>query len=134
MGIVREEDRALESLVRWLIGAKPKTSSTYYFMKYRFPAETWEKLRELRRIVLEERRCPFCGRRIARLSCMAYHLLYFHRYELLECLDGSEIEKRVVELYKAGWGIHRIAKALGISKHAVSRIVIERKNGVENEG
>jgi len=85
---LRDEDKIIHSVVRWLVGAKPKNGRRYYFEKYDIAKKIKERLGKYR----HSKTCPFCGRSFAKLNNLATHVLLVHAFELRRMIEEIEEE------------------------------------------
>jgi hypothetical protein len=87
MAILQERDKIVKSVVRFLLGFRPRYGSAYYFEKssrirfnvYRFAASVRSKVYDLQ--------CPFCGKKFRRRSSLATHLIKVHYHDILLVLS-----------------------------------------------
>jgi hypothetical protein len=73
-----ENDKIVRSIVRFLLGLKPKYGSSYYFEKSRARKRIYELKQRVTGL-----QCPFCGKRFRRRSALATHLIKIHYHDIL---------------------------------------------------
>jgi len=81
---LRDEDKIIHSIIRWLAGVKPKNGRFYYFEKYKRLAK---KVREKLGAYRFSKVCPFCGITLNHKGSLVVHLLLKHRHELRQIIE-----------------------------------------------
>jgi len=81
---LRDEDKIIHSIVRWLAGARPKNGRRYYFEKY---GRVAEKVKERLGRFRFSKVCPYCGKNFRRSNSLMVHLLLKHRGELKAMIE-----------------------------------------------
>jgi len=80
---LRDEDKIIHSIVRWLVSARPKNGRRYYFEKYDIAKKIKERLERYR----GSKECPFCGRKFGRSPSLLVHILLKHHGELRQMIE-----------------------------------------------
>jgi hypothetical protein len=77
-----ENDKIVKSIVRFLLGIKPKYGSSYYFEKSRARSRVYRFVDSVK-AKISGLQCPFCGKRFRRRSALATHLIKIHYHDIL---------------------------------------------------
>jgi hypothetical protein len=79
---MRERDKLVKSIVRFLLGFKPEYGSCYYFERSRIRSKVYRFVAAAKAMV-SGLQCPFCGKRVSRRSSLATHLIKVHYHDIL---------------------------------------------------
>jgi len=81
---LRDEDKIIHSIARWLTGTKPKYGRFYYFEKYK---RISKKVKERLGAYRSSKVCPFCSVPIKHRGSLVVHLLLKHHHELRQIIE-----------------------------------------------
>jgi len=89
MASLRDLDKAVHSVVRWIAGLKPKYGKrVHYFVRMGVAEEVMRLPRSP-----DGKTCPLCGFRASSASGLVMHVLSRHKSEIVEALLRREKKK-----------------------------------------